>query len=62
MRRGGAPTDYANGVQERPTPVEELLRLIEASKEVFGSVLPGAVEALARRAPTPPGVVYRFEE
>src|SRR5207237_8623421 len=35
----GYATDYANGVRDEPTPVEELLRLIGASGEVFASVL-----------------------
>jgi purine nucleoside phosphorylase len=57
----GYATDYANGVSEEPTPVEELLRLIGASKGVFGSVLGCALARLADSRPAPPGVIYRFE-
>ena len=57
----GYATDYANGVQDEPTPVAELLRLIEASSEVFATVLSAAVPKLAGREPSPPGTVYRFE-
>jgi len=58
----GYATDYANGVTETPTPVPELLRLIERSSEVFAVVLAAAVRRLAGRRPAPPGVIYRFEE
>ena len=58
----GYATDYANGVKEEPTPVEELLRLIAASSAVFSSVLTPAVAKLAGRRPSPPGVLYRFED
>jgi purine nucleoside phosphorylase len=58
----GYATDYANGVMEDATPVEELLRLIAASREVFAAVLPAALPHLAARPPEPPGVVYRFED
>ena len=44
----GYATDYANGVKEEPTPVEELLRLIAASTEVFASVLDGRAAAARR--------------
>ena len=57
----GYATDYANGVQEEPTPVAELLRLIDASKDVFARVLRPPLPQLAGRTPTPPGTVYRFD-
>jgi len=57
----GYATDYANGVKEEATPVEELLRLIGASGEVFNSVLAHALPKLAEAEPKPPGVIYRFE-
>jgi purine nucleoside phosphorylase len=57
----GYATDYANGVKDEATPVEELLRLIGASTEVFASVLSRALPGLAGQAPRPPGVIYRFE-
>lgn len=58
----GYVTDYANGVMEKPTPVEELLRLIGASSEVFATVLSAALLELRGRDLSPPGMVYRFEE
>jgi purine nucleoside phosphorylase len=57
----GYATDYANGVTEVATPVEELLRLIAASAEVFATVLAAAVPRLAGQDLSPPGVVHRFE-
>jgi purine nucleoside phosphorylase len=57
----GYATDYANGVKDEPTPVEELVRLIGASSEVFAGVLGLAVPKLAGREPEPPGTIYRFE-
>ena len=57
----GYVTDYANGVGEE-TPVEELLRLIAASSDVFAAVLTAAVPRLADSAPAAPGVLYRFEQ
>jgi purine nucleoside phosphorylase len=57
----GYATDYANGVSDEATPVEELLRLIGASKGVFEDVLGRAVARLADAQPAPPGVIYRFE-
>src|SRR3954447_25142894 len=58
----GYATDYANGVSEQPTPVEELLRLIGASTAVFAAVLERAIPRVATADPKPPGVIYRFEE
>ena len=59
----GYATDYANGVKDEATPVEELLRLIGASAETFASVLAATLPKLAGAAepPAPPGVIYRFE-
>jgi purine nucleoside phosphorylase len=57
----GYATDYANGVKEEATPVEELLRLIAASTEVFTAVLTAVLPTLPGRALSPPGVIYRFE-
>jgi purine nucleoside phosphorylase len=57
----GYATDYANGVSEISTPVEELLRLIAASSGVFADVLTRALPRLATADPKPPGVIYRFE-
>ena len=57
----GYATDYANGVSDVATPVEELLRLIAASKGVFHEVLGCALAAVADAEIGPPGVIYRFE-
>jgi purine nucleoside phosphorylase len=57
----GYATDYANGVKPEPTPIPELVRLIEASKDVFASVLSRALDKLVARPPRPAGEVYRFE-
>jgi purine nucleoside phosphorylase len=60
----GYATDYANGVSEIATPVEELLRLIAASSDVFAGVIERAIPLLAARSEPPPstGVIYRFDE
>ncbi|MGI8803369.1 MAG: MTAP family purine nucleoside phosphorylase [Solirubrobacteraceae bacterium] len=58
----GYATDYANGVQDEPTPVTELIRLIEASSETFARTLAAAVAALAGAEPPPPtGTHFRFD-
>ena len=57
----GYATDYANGVSEVPTPVDELLRLIGASGQVFSEVLASALPLLRDADLTPPGTLYRFE-
>ena len=57
----GYATDYANGVSEVPTPVEELVRLIGASTGVFASVLSRSLPKIPDEL-EPTGVVYRFEE
>ena len=58
----GYATDYANGVSEVATPVEELLRLIGASGGVFTGVLERALPLLAAGDKPPPvGTLYRFE-
>jgi purine nucleoside phosphorylase len=57
----GYATDYANGVSEEATPVEELLRLIGASKDVFRSVLSHVLPKVAAADISPPGVMYRFD-
>jgi purine nucleoside phosphorylase len=58
----GYATDYANGVQAEPTPVPELLRLIEASKESFSRALQSALKLLPGRDMSPTGTMYRFEQ
>jgi purine nucleoside phosphorylase len=58
----GYATDYANGVKDEATPVEELLRLIAASTDAFTAVLTAALPTLPGRKVSAPGVIYRFEE
>jgi purine nucleoside phosphorylase len=58
----GYATDYANGVKDEATPVEELLRLIAASTEVFAQVLATALPLLAQRRSAAPGIIYRFDD
>jgi purine nucleoside phosphorylase len=57
----GYATDYANGVTEEPTPVEELVRLIGASGATFQSVLAKALPLLREADLSPTGTIYRFE-
>lgn len=57
----GYATDYANGVQEEATPVEELIRLIGASTETFATTLAGAVPVAASAELGPVGTHFRFD-
>src|SRR5947209_18735991 len=57
----GYATDYANGASAEPTPVAELMRLIDASKAVFSRVLGEALPRIAAAPIEPPGVMYRFD-
>ena len=57
----GYATDYANGVQDEPTPVQTLIDMMAASTETFAAVLREAVPRAAAAALEPNGVVYRFE-
>jgi purine nucleoside phosphorylase len=57
----GYATDYANGVQDEPTPVQTLLDMMAASTETFAAVLREAVPRAEAAEPAPAGVVYRFE-
>ena len=56
----GYATDYANGVMDEPTPVEELMRLIGESTQIFADVLAATVPRVAAAPPDPTGVVFRF--
>jgi purine nucleoside phosphorylase len=56
----GYATDYANGVQAEPTPVERLLELIAASTETFARVLAAAAPRIDESALAPAGIVHRF--
>jgi 5'-methylthioadenosine phosphorylase len=58
----GYATDYANGVKDEPTPVDELLRLIARSTDVFAQVLTVALRRLPGRELAPSGVIHRFEQ
>lgn len=51
----GYATDYANGVMQEDTAVEELMRLIEASKAVLATTLTGAVARLGGEEIPPVG-------
>ncbi|MGH2967534.1 MAG: MTAP family purine nucleoside phosphorylase [Solirubrobacteraceae bacterium] len=57
----GYATDYANGVQDEPTPVQTLLDMMAASTATFASVLTAAVPRAEAAEPAPAGIVYRFE-
>jgi purine nucleoside phosphorylase len=57
----GFLTDYANGVQAEPTPVETLTAMMAASTGAFARVLRAALPRAAAAAPGPAGVVLRFE-
>jgi purine nucleoside phosphorylase len=54
----GFLTDYANGVKDEATPVEQLVENMAASADAFASVLRAALPHID--APKPPGIVYRF--
>jgi purine nucleoside phosphorylase len=56
----GYATDYANGVSEVPTPVEELVALIGASPKAFAGVLRAALPTITT-APDPVGTHFRFD-
>jgi 5'-methylthioadenosine phosphorylase len=57
----GYATDYANGVAPEPTPVEELVRLIGASGDVFARTLAAAVPKVDVAALRPVGTHFRFD-
>lgn len=58
----GYVTDYANGVVAEPTPVEELMRQLDASRRTLATALSGAAAALSAQGspPAPSGTVLRF--
>lgn len=58
----GYATDYANGVRDEPTPVAELVELIERSRDVFARLIAAAVAEVDEAAAEPAGIVYRFHE
>jgi 5'-methylthioadenosine phosphorylase len=56
----GYLTDYANGVQVPPEPVDALLARVTTSTGAFASVLEAALPMLDQSAPA--GTVYRFRQ
>lgn len=59
----GFVTDHCNGTAPggADTPVEELIRLLQASGAIFADLIAATLPVLAAGpAPTPPGVVHRF--
>jgi purine nucleoside phosphorylase len=57
----GYATDYANGVQDEATPIEELVRLIGASPEAFAATLRAALPHVQRASLAPVGSHFRFD-
>jgi 5'-methylthioadenosine phosphorylase len=57
----GYATDYANGVQDEATPVEELIRLVGASSAAFAATLTAALPHVAGADLTPVGSHFRFD-
>jgi purine nucleoside phosphorylase len=57
----GYATDYANGVQDEATPVEQLIALVEASASSFAAVLTAALPRVAEADLTPVGTHFRFD-
>jgi 5'-methylthioadenosine phosphorylase len=57
----GYATDYANGVHPEPTPVDELMRLIQASPAAFAATLTAALPRVAAAALEPVGTHLRFD-
>jgi 5'-methylthioadenosine phosphorylase len=57
----GYATDYANGVVDDPTPVEELVRLVGASTDTFARLLAGALERIDPSALAPVGTHFRWD-
>lgn len=57
----GYATDYANGVKDEPTPVDTLIRLIEASTATFASTLAEAVTRIDPASLTPTGTHFRWD-
>jgi purine nucleoside phosphorylase len=54
----GYATDYANGVKDEATPVDQLVENMAKSGDAFAAVLQAALTHVSD--PKPPGVVYRF--
>lgn len=56
----GFTVDYANGVMDAPTPVDELSKNLEISSEVLPELIRAAVRGLDVDSIPPSGFVYRF--
>jgi purine nucleoside phosphorylase len=57
----GYATDYANGVRDEPTPLDELIRLVEASTETFARTIASAVGRLDGTGPEPVGTHFSWD-
>jgi 5'-methylthioadenosine phosphorylase len=57
----GYATDYANGVSPEPTPVEELVRLIGRSGDVFARTLAATVPRIDAGSLEPVGTHFKFD-
>lgn len=57
----GYATDYANGVADEATPVETLVRLIEASTATFATTLAEAVTRVDAERLAPTGTHFRWD-
>jgi purine nucleoside phosphorylase len=58
----GFATDYANGVADEATPVEQLIALMGRSSGVFADLIGAALPRIDAEALAPVGVVYRFDQ
>jgi purine nucleoside phosphorylase len=57
----GYATDYANGVVDEVAPVEDLVRLVQASPQAFAATLAAALPHVARAELKPVGSHFRFD-
>jgi purine nucleoside phosphorylase len=57
----GYATDYANGVEDVPAPVEQLVELIAASPAAFAATLRSAIPRVLEADPAPVGSHFRFD-
>jgi 5'-methylthioadenosine phosphorylase len=57
----GYATDYANGVEDVPAPVDELVALIAASPAAFAATLASAIPRVLEADLAPVGSHFRFD-
>jgi len=57
----GYATDYANGVYDEPTAIDELMRLIQASGDTLATTLQAAVAKVDEAALEPVGTHFRWD-